>query len=73
MKRPIWFKAESWGAVPVHWTPITWQGWAVIGAYIAALLGGLRLHNSPTLLIVSECGFVIVMIGVAALTDDRPR
>lgn len=30
-----WFKAKlyGWG-----WTPVTWQGWAVIGAYIALLV-----------------------------------
>ena len=28
----LWFKAKlyGWG-----WTPVRWQGWAVIGAYIA--------------------------------------
>jgi hypothetical protein len=31
----IWFRAKRYG---YGWYPATWQGWAVIGAYVALIL-----------------------------------
>lgn len=31
-----WFKRKRYG---YGWTPVTWQGWAVVGAYALCLIG----------------------------------
>lgn len=34
-EKKLWFKAKRYGW---GWTPVTWQGWAVIVVYLAVLL-----------------------------------
>jgi len=36
MSGPLWFRAKRYGW---GWTPATWQGWAVMAAYMAVVLG----------------------------------
>jgi hypothetical protein len=56
--KKFWFPAMKYG---VGWGfPVTWQGWAVLLAYIALLfLGGLFIQMSPFLIIP----FVIYVLG----------
>lgn len=61
-----WFKRKlyGWG-----WTPVKWQGWLVIVAYIALLLGiiiplGEKSETDESLLYVV---FAVVIIFTAAL------
>lgn len=43
MKRPIWFKAKTYG---YGWYPATWQGWLIILIWIALLsLNAWRLMS----------------------------
>lgn len=71
MRRSIWFKATCVGRVPVHWTPVAWQGWAAVAVYVMALCLGLTLHRFPTPLVLFQCSLVVTLVSVAALTDDR--
>jgi hypothetical protein len=34
----IWFRAKRYGW---GWTPVTWQGWVVLAAWVAAFAGWL--------------------------------
>ena len=34
-RKPYWFKRRSYG---YGWTPISWQGWMVIGVFLVGLL-----------------------------------
>ena len=34
MQRPLWFKAKRYGW---GWTPCTWQGWLVVGVFVALI------------------------------------
>jgi hypothetical protein len=34
MSKNLWFKKKTYGW---GWTPSTWQGWSVIGVYVATL------------------------------------
>ena len=36
-ERELWFKRRRYG---LGWTPVTWQGWAVVGVVVAVLVGG---------------------------------
>lgn len=37
VNKNYWFKRRRYG---YGWTPVTWQGWAVIGCFVAVVLGG---------------------------------
>lgn len=52
----LWFKRKTYGW---GWTPVTWQGWAVIGVYIAIVtaLAYTIDQRSP----VSEVMFTFVL------------
>lgn len=71
MRRPVWFHASRVGGVPVHWTPVTWQGWAVVAALTAGILGAMALWaaTAPGRLIGVVCALVVATLAVAALTD----
>ena len=38
MQEQYWFKRKQYG---VGWTPNTWQGWLVIGAAVALIVGNI--------------------------------
>lgn len=42
----LWFRAKTYG---YGWTPVTWQGWLVTGAYVALTLGTLAVINTLSL------------------------
>jgi hypothetical protein len=35
-KNELWFGAKTYG---YGWTPITWQGWLVVGIYLVLVIG----------------------------------
>jgi hypothetical protein len=72
----IWFKAKThgWG-----WTPVAWQGWAVVALYVAAVAGAARflLHDKPTTIRWIEYGSTLVLatallIAVCFKTGEKP-
>ena len=53
----------------LRWTPVTWQGWAVVGAFVVVLIavpaeraGGAAEAPYP----------VVVVVAIAALVRDHP-
>ncbi len=78
MKDKLWFKAKTYGW---GWTPVTWQGWAVLALYIAGLffnglfvsqnpqsLNGLFFHFFPNIIILT-----IFLITICYVTGEEPR
>jgi len=72
-----WFKAKlyGWG-----WVPVRWQGWAVVGLYVAALLffGFTLDENSPPREIMFTFLLPIViltalLITICIKTGEKPR
>ena len=64
-QRP-WFgpKRFGWG-----WTPVTWQGWLVIVAFIAAIvLSGFYLAGATRVAV--EIVLIVVLLLVSWLTGD---
>ena len=69
-----WFPAKQYGW---GWDlPITWQGWAVLLAYIALLVGGGRIFPPrralPAFLVYVVC-LALVLIGILWLKGEPPR
>ncbi len=60
--KKFWFPAMKYG---VGWGfPVTWQGWAVLLAYIALMIiGGLFIKKSP-FLIVPFVIYVFILSGL---------
>ena len=74
--RPAWFRrrrgrlsrVDTWG-----WTPIAWQGWAVVAGFLILLaVGGvLIVPNTPGRFLV-YCGMVLaVVIAYANICQGR--
>ena len=65
-ERP-WFgpKRFGWG-----WTPVTWQGWLVVIAFVAAIvLTGVYLRGAMRILV--EIVLIVILLAVSWLTSDR--
>lgn len=45
-ERKLWFKAKRYGW---GWTPVTWQGWAVLVMYVFALVSNSAYINNKEL------------------------
>lgn len=61
-----WFKRKlyGWG-----WTPATWQGWFIMGAYLLCILGFAFTidENSPTREVVFTFLLPVVILTIALL------
>ncbi len=72
--RDIWFPAKRYGW---GWgLPVAWQGWVVIGVYIALLVLGAvvlrgRLGLGGTLLYVGA--LTAALVGICWTKGERPR
>jgi uncharacterized membrane protein YeaQ/YmgE (transglycosylase-associated protein family) len=58
MNTGYWFRAKRYGW---GWTPCTWQGWAILGAFVALLVAN-RLAFPP------QTAFLAFIAGVLGLT-----
>ncbi len=78
MKRPIWFKAKTYG---YGWYPATWQGWLMILLWVALLsLNAWRLMSMNPLPVENTIEFVAetlvmiaVLIYISYKTGEPPR
>lgn len=78
MMHKLWFKAKHYGW---GWYPATWQGWTVMGVYIAMLIIFLiRIENyshsgSDTLIgmIVPFIVLTALLITICYRTGEKPR
>ncbi len=62
MEQKLWFKAKRYGW---GWYPVSWEGWVIMLAYIAALVKifiviDLRSHSVSDLLIAFAPSFIII-------------
>ena len=69
----FWFPAKRYGW---GWgLPVRWQGWAVLGAYLALVCAGIYYFKGQRdvsgLIIVLVC-LTVALIVVAALKGERP-
>jgi hypothetical protein len=64
-----WFgprRMPGWG-----WRPVKWQGWALSGGFLAAvILGGEFLHGFTKAAVLIP--LVVVFVAVCALTGTKP-
>lgn len=78
MKRPIWFKAKTYG---YGWYPATWQGWLMILLWVVLLgLNAWRLMSTDmppvenTIEFVAETlAMTAVLIYISYKTGEPPR
>jgi hypothetical protein len=68
MTRGQWFgpKRFGWG-----WSPVSWQGWVVVVAYVAILITVGAVASRTTTLVVAVVATVL-LFGVMTLTGGRP-
>jgi len=69
----FWFPAKRYGW---GWgLPVCWQGWTVLGAYLALLYGGIYYFkaqpHAPSLPIYLVC-LTVVLVVIVALKGERP-
>lgn len=72
MNAPItstpWFNARRFG---FGWRPVTWQGWAASGAFVALVIGVTRLTDDPAATATSVALLVCLLVLVCYLTGGR--
>jgi hypothetical protein len=72
--RKYWFPAKryGWGWGP----PSTWQGWAVLLAYLSLTLGGIPLIQASmgsVMYVAYTFGLTALLIGICWLKGEPPR
>jgi hypothetical protein len=81
MSKKLWFKAKTYGW---GWTPITWQGWALVVGYLVllTLLAFVLLpHTSGSVIdTVHLIAFVLlvlsatfILVGISFQKGEPPR
>lgn len=72
-----WFKAKlyGWG-----WTPVTWQGWAIIGLWVVAVAALASRLDERASLREALGSFIAPLVALSALliyicykTGEKPR
>lgn len=72
----IWFKRKTYGW---GWTPVTWQGWLVIGAYLAVVFLFVYIASlfsspkAPLIFLVPIAFATALMIYVCYKKGESPR
>lgn len=76
-KDQLWFKRRRYGW---GWTPVTWQGWAVVlGAMLLILVNSLLLNDriiTPTVAVlftINTVAVIVVLVGISYLKGPRPK
>ena len=65
-----WFgprRVFGWG-----WTPVTWQGWAVIAVFVVAIAACAVLLPGVAAKVIAEVVLIVLLLAVCALTGTRP-
>jgi hypothetical protein len=67
----IWFPAKTygWGWGP----PVCWQGWAVLGVWIALVAGGPFLIQDTGLCVAYSAILTFALIAICFLKGEKPR
>lgn len=76
--KKLWFKAKKYGW---GWTPASWEGWVVIGGYVAFLLRIFEKIDARTTsvsdTVIQFIGPLIfasgVLIGICYLMGEEPH
>jgi SNF family Na+-dependent transporter len=73
----LWFKRKRFG---YGWTPVTWQGWLVIAAYVASLVffanNGKNFVKTSDIVIgvvVPIIMFTALLILVCIVKGEKPK
>jgi len=72
-KRTIWFPAKTYG---YGWgPPVCWQGWVVVGVYVALLASGaiwFLPNKAAGVFIAYAVGLSLVLTAVCWLKGEKP-
>lgn len=74
----LWFRRKKYGW---GWTPSTWQGWAVLAAYLVLLIGVFRTvdgrsHSGSDTLYGISIPFVVLtamLIAICYARGEKPK
>jgi hypothetical protein len=70
---PIWFKSKRYGW---GWTPLTWQGWVVTGAYVGLIvLSAVAFppRQSTFAFVASVLGLSVVLVTICWIKGEPPK
>lgn len=73
MSTRYWFRAKRYGW---GWTPLTWQGWAALAAFVALLVADWLVFPPTKALpdyIGCVVGLTILLVAVCWLKGEPPR
>ncbi len=65
-----WFKNKlyGWG-----WYPATWQGWAILLAYILVVVLLHMIFGKTAMVFVVTIALTVLLITICAITGEKPR
>ena len=71
---PYWFPAKRYGW---GWgLPVTWQGWLVLAAFVALVVGGVFVfppRKELAAYLIYVAALSLVLVGVCWFTGEPPR
>ncbi len=70
MANVIWFRESRIGNVPVHWTPVSWQGWAITGLLTLGIIVEAETNRTPSVVWIVSA-MVAATIVVCYKTSDH--
>ncbi len=73
MSTRYWFRAKRYGW---GWTPLTWQGWAALAAFVALLVADALVFPPRQALaayIACVVGLTVLFLAVCWLKGEPPR
>jgi hypothetical protein len=69
MGKKLWFAPRRWGGW--GWTPVTWEGWAVVVVFIVALVIGALVLPAKAIG-PSTLALAIMVVGVCVAKGTAP-
>lgn len=70
MTNNLWFKRKTYG---YGWTPVTWQGWAVIIIWLILFYFAVTKIDSEVMKLVSIIIITIILIFVSYKKGEKPK
>lgn len=66
----LWFKAKKYGW---GWYPSSWEGWAVLGAYLLIVFGAIKLVPDKLHFEVVIAISTVILLIICYKTGEKPR
>jgi len=69
-KKTLWFGQKKYG---FGWTPLTWQGWAIVAVYTIGILSDLYVVRDHATFLLHALLYTVLLIAICYLKGETPR